>query len=100
MASEKMFTSLRFFFKGTLNYVYIDLKKSPSNLTLGQCKFDIRPISKACKPCQVIYYSTCLDGIKMFKLFVVTLDQRTITTNKTSGHSGRDESAFCVRTLN
>ena len=68
IATGKLFISLRFFRKGTPNYVYIDLKRSPSNLTLGQCKFDLRSMSKTSKLCQVVYHSTRLDGTKVFKL--------------------------------
>ena len=64
-----MFTSLRFFFKGIPKYVYIDLKRSPLNLTLGKCKFNLRSMSKTSKPCQVVYYSTRIDWTKVFKPF-------------------------------
>ena len=33
ISTGKLFTLLRFFRKGTPSYVYIDLKRSPSNLT-------------------------------------------------------------------
>ena len=68
IATGNMFTSLCFFRQGTPNYVYIDLKRSPSILTLGQCKFDLRSMSKTSKLCQVVYHSTCLDETKVFKL--------------------------------
>ena len=64
-----MFTSLRFFRKGTPNYVYADTKRSPLNLTIGQCKFDPRSMSKTSKSSQVVYHPTRLDGTKVFKLF-------------------------------
>ena len=64
----KLFTSLRFFRKVTPNYLYIALKRSPSFLTLGQCKFDIRSMSKTSKLCQIVYHSTRLYGAKLFKL--------------------------------
>ena len=65
----KLFTSLRFFRKGTPSYVYIDLQRSPSNLTLCQCKFDLRSMSKTWKLGQVVYHSTRLNEAKAFKLF-------------------------------
>ena len=68
-ATGKLFSSLRLFRNDTPNYVYNELKRSPSNLTLGQCKFDLRLMSKTSKLCQVVYHSTRLDGIKVFKLF-------------------------------
>ena len=59
---------LCFFRKGSPNYVYIDLKRSPSNLTLGQCKFGLRSMLKTSKLCQVVYHSTRLDGTNVFRL--------------------------------
>ena len=38
------------------------------NLTLGQCKFDLRSMSKTSKLCQVVYHSTRLAGTKVFKV--------------------------------
>ena len=63
-----MFTPLCFFCKGTQNYVYIDLKGSLSNLTLGQCKFDLRSMSKTSKLCEVVYHLTRLDGTRVFNI--------------------------------
>ena len=68
IATGKMFTPLCFFCKCTPNYVYIDLKMPLSNLTSGQCKFDLRSISKTSKLCQDAYHSTRLDGIRVFIL--------------------------------
>ena len=67
IATGKIFTSLCFFRQGTPNYVYIYLKSSLSNLTLGPCKFDFRSMSKTSKLCQVVYHSTRLDETKVFK---------------------------------
>ena len=53
LATRKMFTPLCFFCQGTPNYVYIDLKRSLSNLTLAQGKFGLRSMSKMSKLCQV-----------------------------------------------
>ena len=41
-------------------------------------------MSKTSKLYQVVCHSSRLDGTKVFKLFVVTLDQNTITTNKSN----------------
>ena len=49
-----LFISLLFLRKGTPNYVNIDLKMSPSNLTLGQCKVDLSSMSKTSKLCKVV----------------------------------------------
>ena len=64
----RLFISLRFFSKGTPNYVYIDLQRSPSKLTSCQCQVDLRSMSKASKLCQVVYHSTRIHGTKVFKL--------------------------------
>ena len=64
----QLFTSLRFFRKGILSYVYIDLQRSPSNLTLCQCKVDLRSMSTTSKLCQVVYHSTLLDETQVVKL--------------------------------
>ena len=63
-----MLSHLRFFFfcKGTPHCVCIVLKRSPSNLTLVQCKFDIRSMSKKSKLRQVVYHSTSLDWTNVF----------------------------------
>ena len=68
IAIVKLFTSLCFSRRGTPNYVYMDFKRSPSNLTLGQCKFDLMSTSRTSKLYQVAYHSTRLDGTKVFKL--------------------------------
>ena len=68
--TRKLFTSLIFFRRGTPNYVYIDLTRSRSNLTLGKCKLDLRSMSKTSKLCQVVYNLTRLDGTKVFKLLL------------------------------
>ena len=60
IATEKSFTPLCFSRKGAPNYVYVDLKMSPLNLTLDQCKFDLRSMSKTSKLCQVVYPKTPL----------------------------------------
>ena len=64
----KMFTQLCFFCKCTPNCVYTDLKRSLSNLTLDQCKFDLRSMSKNSKLCQDVNHSTRLDGTRVFIL--------------------------------
>ena len=69
IATGKMFTPLCFFCKGAPNYVYIYLRRSISNLTLGQCKFDLKSMSKTSKLCQFIYHWTRLDGTGVFILF-------------------------------
>ena len=68
IARGKMFTPLCFFCKCIPNYVYIDLKRSLSKLTSGQCKFDLRSMSKTSKLCQFAYHSTRHDGTKAYKL--------------------------------
>ena len=68
IATGKMFTPLCFFCKCTPNYVYIDLKRSLSNVTSGQCKSDLRSMSKTSKLCQDLYHSTRLDGTRLFML--------------------------------
>ena len=68
IATGRMFTPLCFFCKCTPNYVYICLKRSLSNLTSGQCKFDLRSMSNTSKPCQDVYHSTRLDGTRVFML--------------------------------
>ena len=73
----KLFTSLRFFRKGTPNYVYIDLKRSPSNLTLGQC---LR--HRNCVKLYII--RLVLMGQRCLNYFLVPLDQKTISTNETN----------------
>ena len=68
-----------FFRKGTLNCVYIGLKRQPSNLTLDQCKFDLaNDPGSMCQRCRnffkvyiirlVLMWQSCLCYI------VVTLD--------------------------
>ena len=91
IATGKLFTSLRFFRKGTPNNVYNDLKRSLSILTIGQCKFDLRSMSKTSKLCQgfrnyVKLYIVRLVLMKQrcLNYFVTTLDRNTITTNKTN----------------
>ena len=73
IATGKLFTSSRFFREGTPNYVYFDFKRLLSDLTLSQCKFDLRSMSKTSKLCQVVYHSTRLDGTKVFKLHTLWL---------------------------
>ena len=73
LVTGKMFTPLCFFCQGTPNYVNIDPKTSLSNLslpnfTLGQGKFDLRPMSKTSKLCQDAYHSTRFDGTRVFIL--------------------------------
>ena len=68
IATGKMSTPVCFFCKYTPNYVYIDLKRSLSNLTAGQCKFDLRSMSRTSKLCQDVYHSTRLDGTRVFIL--------------------------------
>ena len=68
IATGKVFTPLCFFCKCTQNYARIDLKRSLSNLTSGQCKFDLRSMPKTSKLCQDVYYSTRLDGTRVFIL--------------------------------
>ena len=68
IAAGKSFTTLCFFSKGAPNYVYINLKRSHSNLALGQCKFDLRSMLKTSKLCQVVCHSTHLDRVKVFIL--------------------------------
>ena len=70
IATGTMFTPSSFFRKGAPNHVYIDLTRPPSNLTLGQCKFDLRSMSKMSKLCHVAYHSTRLDGRKVFILLL------------------------------
>ena len=84
IAIVKLFTSLCFSRRGTPNYVYMDFKRSPSNLTLGQCKFDLMSTSRTSKLYQVAYHLTRLDGTKVLNYFVVTLVKNTITTTKTN----------------
>ena len=55
IARGKMFTPLCFSCKITPNYVYVDLKRSPSDVTVGQCKSDLGSMSKTSKLCQVLY---------------------------------------------
>ena len=50
MVAGKMLTQSRFLRKGDPNHVNTDLKRSPSNLTLGQCKLDLRQ-SQKCLSC-------------------------------------------------
>ena len=69
----KMFTPLCFFCKGTPDNVYIDLKRSLSDLTSGQCKFDLRSMSKKSKLSQDVYHSLVLMGQRCY--FVVILDR-------------------------
>ena len=66
-----------FFFKDTLHCVCIDLKRSPSNLTLGQCKR-----SWNCVKFYII--RLVLIGQMSLDHFVATLDQKVISTNDTN----------------
>ena len=68
IAEGNMFTPLCFFNKCTPNYADIDLKRSLSNLISGQCKFDLRSMSKTSKLCQDVYHSTRFDGTSVFIL--------------------------------
>ena len=79
----KLFTSFRFFRKRTPKYVYIDLKRSPSNLTLGQCKVELMSMSRRRNCVKLFIIRLVLMGQRSLNHFVVTLDQMTITTNKT-----------------
>ena len=65
IATGKMLTPLCFSCKCTPKYTYIDLKRPLLNLTLGQCKFDLRSMSKTSKLCQHVYHSTRLDGARV-----------------------------------
>ena len=69
IAIGRMFIPLCFFRKGAPNDVFIYLKRSPSNLTLGQCKFDLRSMSMTSKLRQIAYNSTRLDGAEVLILF-------------------------------
>ena len=68
LATGKILTPLCFFCRGTPNYAHIDLKMSPSNLTSGQDKFDLRSMSKTLKLCQDVYHSTHFDVTMVFIL--------------------------------
>ena len=97
LVTRKTFTPSCFFCKDAANHVYIDVKMSPSNLTLGRCKFELRSMPKMLKLCHVAYHSTRLDGAKEFMLLcalVYTLDQKTITANDTNARYGK-----CICTL-
>ena len=53
-------------------------------MNLCKCKVDLRSMSITSKLCNVAYHSTRLDETNVFKLFLDTLDQKTITTKKTN----------------
>ena len=68
IATGNMFTPFSFFCKGAPNHVYIDFKRSSSNLAQGQSKFDLRSMSNIPKLCHVVCHSTRCDGIEAFIL--------------------------------
>ena len=79
-----MSTQLRFFCQGTPIYVYIDLKRSLSNLILSQGKLNLWPMSKTSKLCQVVIIRLVMIGQVCLYYFAVTLDQKAIATNQTN----------------
>ena len=72
-----MFTPLCLFLKDAQNHVHVDLKRSSSNLKLGQCKFDLRSMSKMSK-------LMVLKGQRSIFYIVLTLDQKAITAIETN----------------
>ena len=73
-----------FLCQGTTKYVYIDLKRVLSNLTLGQGKIDLMSMSKT-RNCVNLYITRLvLMRQGCFYHFVVTLDQKTVATSQTN----------------
>ena len=83
IATGKMFTPLCFFCKCTPNCVYIDLKRSLSNPTLGQCKFDLSQCQRRRNSVKMYIIRLVLMGQGCLCYFVVTLDQQGTSTNHT-----------------
>ena len=89
-----MFTLLCLFCKDTPNYVNIDVKRTPSDLALGQWKMDLKSMDiwlkmnvKDVETVSTVYLyiiRLVLMGQRCLYYFVVTLDQKAITTNETN----------------
>ena len=81
IAAGKMFTPLCFFCYGTPKYVYIDLKRSISNLTSGQGKGQCQR-RRNCVKLYII--RLVLMGQGCLYYFVAALEQKADATNQTN----------------
>ena len=82
-----------FFRKGIPNYVDIDLKRSPSNLNLGQCKFITGQCQRRQNCIELYIIRFVLLGQGRLYYFMVTHDQKAITTSETNA---ADEKMFVI----